>query len=65
MKILTYQEWEEFRAQVLPTYSQAPTDFMQAERTKLIFLLNRLGYEPATEHDALLLAEELLEIGWA
>ena len=47
------------------SYSEAPGDLIPAEHAKMIILLNRLGFEPVTDRDAILLAEELLQIGWA
>ena len=64
MKKLDYQEWEELKAQVMRTYSEAPTEFVPVEHAKLIYLLDRLGFATASEAAALLLAEELLQIGW-
>jgi len=64
LKKLDYQEWEELKAQVMRTYSEAPTEFVPVEHAKLIYLLNRFGFQPTSDTDALLLAEELLQIGW-
>jgi len=64
MKRLDYREWEELKVQLLRTYSESNKEAIRAEHIKLIYLLNHLGYKPAAEEDAVILAEELLYIGW-
>ena len=64
MKRLDYREWEELKVQLSRTYSESKKAAMQAEHIKLIYLLNRLGYQPLSEEEAIILAEELLQIGW-
>jgi hypothetical protein len=64
VKILDRRQWEELKFQLLLTYAEVGSEGMKSEHLKLIYMLNRFGYNPRSDEDAVILAEELLQIGW-
>ena len=52
MKRPDYHEWEELKVQLLRTHSESKKEVMQAEHIKLNYLLDRLGYQPFSEAEA-------------
>lgn len=62
---LTRLQWEQFDEQMSRTSSETDPDGEPGEHMQLIALLNRFGFNPISKQEALKLAEQLLEAGWA
>jgi hypothetical protein len=62
---LTRTQWEQLEAQMSRTPSETDPDGVPGEHMRLIALLNQFGFSPMSKQEALRLAEQLLESGWA
>jgi hypothetical protein len=62
---LTRPQWEQLEAQMSRTPSETDSDGIPGEHMQLIALLNQFGFSPMSKQEALRLAEQLLEVGWA
>jgi hypothetical protein len=62
---LTRSQWEQLDDQMSRTPSETDPDGVPGEHMQLIALLNKFGFNPISKQEALRLAEQLLEAGWA
>jgi hypothetical protein len=62
---LTRFQWEQLDEQMSRTPSETDPEGEPGEHMHLIALLNKFGFSPMSKHEALRLAEQLLEAGWA
>ncbi len=62
---LTRSQWEQLDDQMSTTPSETDPDGVPGEHMHLIALLNQFGFSPISKQEALRLAEQLLEAGWA
>jgi hypothetical protein len=62
---LTRLQWEQLDEQMNRTPSETDLDGVPGEHMQLIALLNQFGFSPMSKQEALRLAEQLLEAGWA
>ena len=62
---LTRSQWEQLDEQMSRTLSETDADRVPGEHMHLIALLNKFGFSPISKQEALKLAEQLLEAGWA
>ena len=62
---LTRLQWEQLDDQISQTPSEKDPDGVQGEHMHLIALLNKFGFSSISKQEALRLAEQLLEAGWA
>lgn len=62
---LTRTQWEQLDEQMSRTPSETDPDGVPGEHMQLISLLNKFGFNPISKQEALKLAEQLLEAGWA
>ena len=62
---LTRSQWEQLDDQMSRTPSESNPDGVPGEHMRLIALLNKFGFSPMSKQEALRLAEQLLEAGWA
>ena len=71
---LAHARWEQLDDQMSLTPSETDPDGVPGEHTlapsaragvQLIALLNQFGFSPMSKQEALRLAEQLLEAGWA
>ncbi len=62
---LTRLQWEQLDDQMSRTPSESDSDGVPGEHMHLIALLNQFGFSPMSKQEALRLAKQLLEAGWA
>ena len=62
---LTRSQWQQLNEQMNRTPSETDPDGVPGEHMHLIALLNKFGFSPMSKQEALRLAEQLLEAGWA
>ncbi len=62
---LTRSQWEQLDDQMSHTPSETDPAGVPGEDMQLIALLNQFGFSPMSKQEALRLAEQLLEAGWA
>ena len=62
---LTRSQWEQLDEQMSRTPSETDPDGVPGEHMHLIALLNQFGFGPMSKQEALMLAQQLLEAGWA
>ena len=62
---LTRSQWEQLDDQMSRTPSETDPDGVSGEHMHLIALLNKFGFNLISKQEALRLAEQLLEAGWA
>jgi hypothetical protein len=64
MEKLTRQQWYVLDEQLSRTPAESFSGEHPGEHMKLIALLNGLGHQPMTKQQALILARNLLDLGW-
>ncbi len=64
-KKLTRDQWYELDDQFSRTPEHPEAESAPGEHLKLIALLNRFGFHPMSKQEAMKLAGELLQQGWA
>ena len=62
---LTRDQWSALEAQFNQTPTEPEAEALPGEHLKLIGLLNRFGFYPMSKQEALKLAGDLLDGGWA
>ncbi len=62
---LTRPQWEQLDNQMSRTPSETDPDGIPGEHMHLIALFNKFRFNPISKQEALRLAEQLLEAGWA